>query len=76
MLICTDAFGHFTLRVPAGAVLQISYVGYKSMEAVATPDMNGTGDSGNRLTLLLGLGCSLRLESSKSRHSCHQKHSR
>ncbi len=37
---------------------------------------NGTGDSGNRLTLLLGLGCSLRLESSKSRHSCHQKHSR
>ena len=37
--VSTDAFGHFTLRVPAGAVLQISYVGYKSMEAVATPDM-------------------------------------
>ena len=37
--VSTDAFGHFTLRVPAGAVLQISYVGYKSMEAVAAPDM-------------------------------------
>ena len=35
----TDAFGHFTLRVPAGAVLQISYVGYKTAEVRAAADM-------------------------------------
>ncbi len=35
----TDAFCHFTLRVPAGAILQISYVGYKPVEQRAAADM-------------------------------------
>lgn len=35
----TDAFGHFTLRVPAGATLQISYVGYRTIEQPAAADM-------------------------------------
>lgn len=35
----TDANGHFTLRVPAGATLQISYVGYKTTEVRATQGM-------------------------------------
>ncbi len=35
----TDAYGHFTLRVPAGATLQFSYVGYKTTEMRASADM-------------------------------------
>lgn len=35
----TDAFGHFTLRVPAGAQLMISYVGYKTTQVAAANDM-------------------------------------
>lgn len=35
----TDAFGHFTLRVANGAKLMVSYVGYKTVEVVAAPDM-------------------------------------
>ncbi len=35
----TDAFGHFTLRVPVGAQLMISYVGYKTTQVAAANDM-------------------------------------
>lgn len=37
--IATDAFGHFKLRVPAGTVLEVSYVGYKTMDVKAAPNM-------------------------------------
>lgn len=35
----TDAFGHFTLRVAPGATLQVSYVGYKTVDVRAANDM-------------------------------------
>ncbi len=37
--MATDAFGNFKLRVPAGAQLEFSYVGYKTMYVAAAPDM-------------------------------------
>ena len=37
--VATDAFGNFKLRVPAGAQLEFSYVGYKTMYVAAAPDM-------------------------------------
>lgn len=37
--VATDAFGNFTLRVPVGATLQISYVGYKTSEVSAAANM-------------------------------------
>ena len=35
----TDAFGNFTLRVPAGAMLEVSYVGYKAVSIKAADGM-------------------------------------
>lgn len=35
----TDAFGNFTLKVPAGATLEISYVGYKPVSMKAADGM-------------------------------------
>ncbi len=35
----TDAFGNFTLRVPEGATLEVSYVGYQTMEVKAAQGM-------------------------------------
>ncbi|MDE6468342.1 MAG: TonB-dependent receptor plug domain-containing protein, partial [Muribaculaceae bacterium] len=35
----TDAFGNFTLRVPAGATLEVSYVGYKPISIKAADGM-------------------------------------
>ncbi|MDE6437965.1 MAG: TonB-dependent receptor [Muribaculaceae bacterium] len=37
--VATDAFGHFKIRVAAGAQLEISYVGYQTMTMKAAPDM-------------------------------------
>ena len=36
----TDAFGNFTLRVPAGATLEVSYVGYQTVEVKAADGMS------------------------------------
>lgn len=38
----TDMDGNFTLSVSPNAVLQISYIGYKTLEVKATPDMGVT----------------------------------
>lgn len=38
----TDLDGNFTLSVSSGAVLQISYIGYKTLEVKATPNMGIT----------------------------------
>lgn len=35
----TDVDGHFTLLVPQGKKLNITYIGYKPVEVVAKPDM-------------------------------------
>ncbi len=37
--VATDAFGHFKLRVPLGAPLMVSYVGYKTIEIKAAQDL-------------------------------------
>ena len=37
--VTTDVFGHFTIKVAPGAPLRISYVGYKTEEALASKDM-------------------------------------
>ena len=38
----TDFEGNFTLTVPQGATLQISFIGYKPVEVVAAPTVNVT----------------------------------
>ncbi len=37
--VATDAFGNFKIRIPAGATLEFSYVGYKTMTVAASNDM-------------------------------------
>ncbi len=37
--VATDAFGNFKIRIPAGATLEISYVGYKAVTMPAANDM-------------------------------------
>ena len=37
--VATDAFGHFKMRVPLGAPLMVSYVGYKTIEIKASQDL-------------------------------------
>ena len=37
--VATDAFGNFKLRVPAGAQLEFSYVGYKTSYVAASDGM-------------------------------------
>lgn len=37
--VATDAFGHFKIRVEAGTTLEISYIGYKTVEMAAANDM-------------------------------------
>lgn len=44
----TDANGHFTLSVPAGKKLVISYIGMKSQTVAAKPNMKVTLQSDDR----------------------------
>ena len=37
--VATDIDGNFTLSVPEGSVLKVSYVGYQSVEVIAQPSM-------------------------------------
>ena len=37
--VATDAFGNFKIRVAAGAMLEVSYVGYKTMDIAAAQGM-------------------------------------
>ena len=37
--VATDAFGNFKIRVPKGALLEVSYVGYQTMQVKATDGM-------------------------------------
>ena len=38
--VATDAFGHFKLRVAKGTLLEVSYVGYKTMTLKAADGMS------------------------------------
>ena len=37
--VATDAFGNFKIRVPKGATLEVSYVGYQTMDIKAADGM-------------------------------------